>query len=256
KPEVANKGAKDLVFGMAIPMVMLSDEIKAYADYLKYLAKSKGGKPKGRGKGLLTKKGVEVAVENIKTVRVLKKRRIETVIQQSGQSEGVEDDIISEGYGVTPEVPDGLTHKCPNEGSGVTLEVPDKPKGSSSSSSSETDDEIEDISSDDERSEADDMEKIKKAKANKVNDDKAKEVKDPVVERVESLDPKWHKELNDTLEQNCFNDMVNVGKDPVMFDDLMGSTINFTKFSKNCLQKDKITKADLEGTTYKLLKGN
>nr|GFC03966.1 hypothetical protein [Tanacetum cinerariifolium] len=49
--------------------------------------------------------------------------------------------------------------------------------GSSSSSSSESDDEIKDISSDDERSMVDDMEKIKKAKADKVNDDKDKEEK-------------------------------------------------------------------------------
>nr|GEX91895.1 retrovirus-related Pol polyprotein from transposon TNT 1-94 [Tanacetum cinerariifolium] len=47
-----NKGAKDLVFGMSIPTVMLNDDIKASADYSKYLVKSKGGKSKGRGKGL------------------------------------------------------------------------------------------------------------------------------------------------------------------------------------------------------------
>ncbi|GJV14841.1 putative ribonuclease H-like domain-containing protein [Tanacetum coccineum] len=40
----ANKGAKDPVFGMAIPMVMLNDEIKALANYMEYLTKSKGGK--------------------------------------------------------------------------------------------------------------------------------------------------------------------------------------------------------------------
>ncbi|GKG37510.1 hypothetical protein Tco_0447683, partial [Tanacetum coccineum] len=32
----ANKGTKDPVFGMAIPAMMLNDNIKAYAEYSKY----------------------------------------------------------------------------------------------------------------------------------------------------------------------------------------------------------------------------
>ncbi|GKB56681.1 hypothetical protein Tco_0912867 [Tanacetum coccineum] len=48
--------------------------------------------------------------------------------------------------------------------------------------------------------------------------------------------------------------MVNAEKDPEKFDDLMGSTIDFTKFAKNCLQKDKLMKADLEGPASALLK--
>ncbi|GJT29152.1 hypothetical protein Tco_0909427 [Tanacetum coccineum] len=43
---------------------------------------------------------------------------------------------------------------------------------------------------------------------------------------------------------------------PFMFDDLMVSTVDFTKFAKHCLQKDKITKVDLKGAAFKLLKGN
>nr|GFD46835.1 hypothetical protein [Tanacetum cinerariifolium] len=81
---------------MAIPMVMLNDEIKTSVDYSKYLAKSKGGKPKGGGIGLLTKKGVEVVVEKIETVRVPKKKRTETVIDQSGQSKEVVEPVDSE----------------------------------------------------------------------------------------------------------------------------------------------------------------
>ncbi|GKC36187.1 hypothetical protein Tco_1048571 [Tanacetum coccineum] len=50
-------------------------------------------------------------------------------------------------------------------------------------------------------------------------------------------------------------DLVNAEKDPLTFDDLMGYTIDFTKFSKNRLKKDKITKSDLDGPTFKLLKG-
>ncbi|GKB15599.1 hypothetical protein Tco_0849522 [Tanacetum coccineum] len=41
----ANKGIKDPVFGKAIPYVMLNDDIKASAEYSKYLEKSKGSKP-------------------------------------------------------------------------------------------------------------------------------------------------------------------------------------------------------------------
>ncbi|GKB34950.1 hypothetical protein Tco_0879892 [Tanacetum coccineum] len=81
------KGAKDLIFGMAIPMVMLSDEIKTSDDYLNYLAKSTGFQPvktKGRDKGLLTKKRVEVVV---KKVSIPKKRRSKIVIEETDQSD-------------------------------------------------------------------------------------------------------------------------------------------------------------------------
>ncbi|GJR76779.1 hypothetical protein Tco_0089144 [Tanacetum coccineum] len=75
--------------------------------------------------------------------------------------------------------------------------------------------------------------------------------------RPETSNLEWHKEPNadDAPEQNWFNELVNAEKDPLTFDDLIGSTINFTKFSKNHLKKDKITKANLEGPTFKLLKG-
>ncbi|GJS68596.1 hypothetical protein Tco_0683161 [Tanacetum coccineum] len=43
-------------------------------------------------------------------------------------------------------------------------------------------------------------------------------------------------------------------KDLVKFDDMMGSTVDFTKFAKHCLKKDKITKANLEGPAFNLLK--
>ncbi|GJS52112.1 hypothetical protein Tco_0625474 [Tanacetum coccineum] len=50
---------------------------------------------------------------------------------------------------------------------------------------------------------------------------------------------KWFK------QDAIFNDLVNAKKDPKKFDDMMGSTIDFTKFAKNCLKKDKFTKAYL-----------
>ncbi|GJY10460.1 hypothetical protein Tco_0378645 [Tanacetum coccineum] len=101
----SNKGAKDPVFGMPIPMVMLNDEIKASTDYADYLAKSKGVKPKGHGKGLVTKKGVEVVVEKIAFVRVPKKKRTKNVTEQYVQLEGVEDDADSEETEEEDEIP-------------------------------------------------------------------------------------------------------------------------------------------------------
>ncbi|GJU74818.1 hypothetical protein Tco_1266223 [Tanacetum coccineum] len=177
---------------MPIPMVMLNDDIKAFDAYMEYLTKAKEGKrAKGHGKGLVTKKGVELAIEKIATVGVPNKKRTEIVIKQTGKSEDVEDDVYSEeieeeeepqltrrrqtgvviGCGVQHEideealehskklkgVPDGLSYKSPNKGLSVTLVVPDEPSDSSSSSTSKY--EIKDISSDDESDGADDKEK-------------------------------------------------------------------------------------------------
>nr|GEU88516.1 hypothetical protein [Tanacetum cinerariifolium] len=74
----------------------------------------------------------------------------------------------------------------------------------------------------------------------------------------ETLDPDWFKEpnVNDAPKQPWFNELVDAEKDPKDFDDLVGSTIDFTKFAKDYLKKDKITKANLEGPAYALLKGN
>ncbi|GJV52208.1 hypothetical protein Tco_1447949 [Tanacetum coccineum] len=52
-----------------------------------------------------------------------------------------------------------------------------------------------------------------------------------------------------------FNDLVNAEKDPLTFDDLMDTPIDFTNFAINRLKKDKIIKVDLVGPVYKLLKG-
>ncbi|GJV87919.1 hypothetical protein Tco_1531857 [Tanacetum coccineum] len=72
-----NKGSKEPIFGMAIPVVMLNDDIKASAKYSEYLAKSKRVTlVKTGGKGLLTKQGVEIAVER---VSILRRRRSKTV---------------------------------------------------------------------------------------------------------------------------------------------------------------------------------
>ncbi|GJY98711.1 hypothetical protein Tco_0516141 [Tanacetum coccineum] len=92
--KLANKGTKYPIFGMDIPVVMLNDNIKAFAEYSEYLAKSKRSKPiksTGRGKGLLTKQGVEIAVER---VSIPKRRRSKTVIEEVGQFEEVVDDDV------------------------------------------------------------------------------------------------------------------------------------------------------------------
>nr|GEV89666.1 hypothetical protein [Tanacetum cinerariifolium] len=59
----------------------------------------------------------------------------------------------------------------------------------------------------------------------------------------------------DEVFNTWFDDLVKAKKDPNSFDDLMGSIVDFTKFTMNLIKKDKITKADLEGPVFKLLKG-
>ncbi|GJT98188.1 hypothetical protein Tco_1093706 [Tanacetum coccineum] len=99
---------------MTIQMEMMSDQIKASTDYSYYLAKYKGDKPfKGRGKRMLTKKGVEVSLE-----------KIETIVTKASKND----------YRIQPRT------KGLDKGVGMTLEVPDRPSGSSSSSSSKSKD--------------------------------------------------------------------------------------------------------------------
>ncbi|GJZ66927.1 hypothetical protein Tco_0630167 [Tanacetum coccineum] len=69
--------------------------------------------------------------------------------------------------------------------------------------------------------------------------------------------PKWNKDknVNDGPKQPWFNDLVYAKKDILTFNELMATPINFSKFAMNRLKLDKITKADLVGHVYKLLKG-
>ncbi|GKE20907.1 hypothetical protein Tco_1432419 [Tanacetum coccineum] len=93
--KLENKGTKDPIFGMDIPVVMFNDNIKAFAEYSEHLAKSKRSKPikaTCRGKGLLTKQGVEIAVER---VSIPKRRRSKTIIKEVGQFEEVVDDDVN-----------------------------------------------------------------------------------------------------------------------------------------------------------------
>nr|GFA19004.1 hypothetical protein [Tanacetum cinerariifolium] len=82
-------------------------------------------------------------------------------------------------------------------------------------------------------------------------------VNDEVVkEHLQVLE--WQKEPNadDGSERNWFNDLVNASKYPLTFDDLIGSTIDFTKFAKNHIKKENTNTADLKGPTFNFLKQN
>ncbi|GKA56279.1 hypothetical protein Tco_0755351 [Tanacetum coccineum] len=151
-------------------------------------------------------KGVKVVVE---TVRFPKKRRLETLIKETGQSvhQEIDEEALDHSKNLkgvertfkTAEFllemkqarksikEDFILKECPKgvgEGSGMAQEVPDRPSGSFSSSSSESDDEIEDISSDDERSEADDTKKVDEADAKKADDSKKGEDEKDVEEHA------------------------------------------------------------------------
>nr|GEY05681.1 hypothetical protein [Tanacetum cinerariifolium] len=86
-------------------------------------------------------------------------------------------------------------------------------------------------------------------------------VKEPILEVaidvVEPMLDDMNKDpnVNDGPKQTWFNDLVNIEKPPLTFDDLMANLIDFTKFAINHFKKDKITKADLVRPIYKLLKG-
>ncbi|GJV15931.1 hypothetical protein Tco_1361254 [Tanacetum coccineum] len=72
-----------------------------------------------------------------------------------------------------------------------------------------------------------------------------------------TLDPNWNtiKTVDDALEQSWFNEMIQVEKPPLTFDELMITTIELSAFAKNRLKLNKITRADLVGQVFNLLKG-
>ncbi|GJW84139.1 hypothetical protein Tco_0157284 [Tanacetum coccineum] len=61
--------------------------------------------------------------------------------------------------------------------------------------------------------------------------------------------------LDDTPEEPWFNKLLSAEKDPLTFDALMDTLIDFSKFSMNQLKIDKLTKEHLVGPVYNLLKG-
>ncbi|GJW44314.1 hypothetical protein Tco_0073113 [Tanacetum coccineum] len=121
---------------------------------------------------------------------------------------------------------------------------------------------------------------------NEVNNQLPKVVKDLVDTRMESKEsskdktlPKTSKsgksvtaeepveehvsEMTMDVEENIVDNMGNADEqpdvyaenDPLTFDELMATPIDFSKFAMNHLKLDKITKADLVRPVYKLLKG-
>ncbi|GJT78538.1 hypothetical protein Tco_1045263 [Tanacetum coccineum] len=67
--------------------------------------------------------------------------------------------------------------------------------------------------------------------------------------RPGSPDPEWSKDPNANAgqEQDWFPELEKTAKAPEEFDDLLGTTFDFSNFVKHCLKKDKLTKADIEG---------
>ncbi|GKA93624.1 hypothetical protein Tco_0815610 [Tanacetum coccineum] len=75
--------------------------------------------------------------------------------------------------------------------------------------------------------------------------------------RPPTPDPKWNKRqvVLDQLEQPWFNQMVSAIKDPLTFDDLMATPIDFSKYVLNILKINNLTQDILLGPAYNLLKG-
>ncbi|GKB07728.1 hypothetical protein Tco_0836012 [Tanacetum coccineum] len=75
--------------------------------------------------------------------------------------------------------------------------------------------------------------------------------------RPPTPDQEWNKRqvVVDQPEQPWFNNMVSAAKDPLTFDELMATPIDFSKYSMNRLKIDNLTQAHLVGPVYELLKG-
>ncbi|GJU58124.1 hypothetical protein Tco_1235890 [Tanacetum coccineum] len=75
--------------------------------------------------------------------------------------------------------------------------------------------------------------------------------------RPPTPDPEWNKRqvVLDQPEQPWFNQMVSATKDPLTFNDLMATPIDFSKYVLNRLKIDNLTQDILLGPAYNLLKG-
>ncbi|GKB55548.1 hypothetical protein Tco_0906301 [Tanacetum coccineum] len=74
--------------------------------------------------------------------------------------------------------------------------------------------------------------------------------------RPPNLDPEWNKRqvVLGQPEQPWFNQMVSTTKDPLTFNDLMATPIDFSKYVLNQLKIDNLTQDLLLGSAYDLLK--
>nr|GEX50937.1 hypothetical protein [Tanacetum cinerariifolium] len=61
--------------------------------------------------------------------------------------------------------------------------------------------------------------------------------------------------INDVANDPWFNQMMSAAKDPLTFNELMATPINFSKYSMKRLNIDNLTQAYLVGLVYELLKG-
>ncbi|GJY01146.1 hypothetical protein Tco_0359298 [Tanacetum coccineum] len=75
--------------------------------------------------------------------------------------------------------------------------------------------------------------------------------------RPPTPDLEWNKRnvVLDQPEQPWFNQMISASKDPLTFNDLMATLIDFSKYVMNRLKIDNLTQAHLVGPVYKLTKG-
>ncbi|GKD79744.1 hypothetical protein Tco_1342365, partial [Tanacetum coccineum] len=136
---------------MEISKEMISDTIKASADYLNYLAKSMGTQSgKGRGKGLITKKGVEVDVQKKETIMAPKKKHTKTIFEEIGQSKEEVNMEIDEGTHDQSTMKLKGVENVSSEGSSMVQETPDDSSDSSSSSHSGSNNKEEFLHIDDE----------------------------------------------------------------------------------------------------------
>ncbi|GJR31296.1 hypothetical protein Tco_1107528 [Tanacetum coccineum] len=174
---------------MAIPKEIMSDTIKASADYLNYLAKSMGTQSgKGPGKGMITKKGVEVDVQKKETIMAPKKKRTKTIFEKIGPSKELADTVnmeIDEGTHDQSTMKLKGVENVSSEGSSMVQETPNDSSDSSSSSHSGSnnkegflhidDEELKD-KSDDKRTKTDNSEdekmEIRKLKMTKLEQNK------------------------------------------------------------------------------------
>nr|GFB85539.1 hypothetical protein [Tanacetum cinerariifolium] len=74
--------------------------------------------------------------------------------------------------------------------------------------------------------------------------------------RPPTFDPEWNKRqvVTDQLEQPWFKEMISAVKDPISFNDLMDTPIDFSKFVLNRLKINNLTQDILLGPAFNLLK--
>ncbi|GJR31986.1 hypothetical protein Tco_1108218 [Tanacetum coccineum] len=75
--------------------------------------------------------------------------------------------------------------------------------------------------------------------------------------RSPTPDPEWNKgkSVDNELTQNWLSDLAKARKPPLTFNELMITPIDFSAYAMNQLKISNLTKADLVGPVYNLLKG-